>query len=252
MDLRERVLEKLAAARAGLDEEAVHQLRVSIRRWQAALRVLGAPRDVRQAMRPLMQAAGAVRNLDIAGGLAREAGCGEVAGQLADQREAAAMELRALVASVDVPVFAPEFTPEQAKAKPVSIRALVKAVYRLGRKAAWRPTAERLHALRLAGKRLRYAIEFRLADLDATAPARLKELKALQDALGAVNDCVSARTLVADAAFHAYLDEREQASRESFAGCWRNGFRALGAWEAWRALVPEPREPGGETAVPEQ
>ncbi len=62
----------ISSARLSLDEESVHRLRVSIRRLTEALRSLDdwvAPRPaakLKRRLRPIMKAAGAVRDLDMA------------------------------------------------------------------------------------------------------------------------------------------------------------------------------------------
>jgi CHAD domain-containing protein len=60
------------------------------------------------------------------------------------------------------------------------------------------PQADQIHALRIAGKRLRYRAEL-LADLgDATAKPRVKALKLLQDKLGNWHDRVVLLQLIAE------------------------------------------------------
>jgi CHAD domain-containing protein len=72
------------------DEEAVHKLRVAIRRFQQALRLFGqylkpgGVEKIKAKLRVIMQIAGELRNRDIAIGLTTEAGGNAIA--LADQR----------------------------------------------------------------------------------------------------------------------------------------------------------------------
>jgi CHAD domain-containing protein len=62
------------------DEEAVHKMRVSIRRLQQALRLFpqflrkGAVKSIRRELKRIMEPAGELRNCDIALGLLRRAG----------------------------------------------------------------------------------------------------------------------------------------------------------------------------------
>jgi CHAD domain-containing protein len=73
-----RVVFELRRARRKADEDAVHDLRVSIRRFTQALRVFpnllpeGQAKKIRKRLRPVMKIAGEVRNLDIAAELVKE------------------------------------------------------------------------------------------------------------------------------------------------------------------------------------
>ena len=98
-----KTLFEMRRARRGADAEGVHDLRVSLRRLFAALRVF---RDlfarkhagrIRKELRPVLKLAGEVRNRDIGLALAQEAGVGSrAAARVALQRErkAAASVLR--------------------------------------------------------------------------------------------------------------------------------------------------------------
>ena len=91
------------------------------------------------------------------------------------------------------------------------------------------PSAAQCHAVRIAAKRLRYAIEF-FAGLYPAAPTRraLARLAALQDALGWLNDVA-----VADAALRQVAHARPALAE---AATFARGFlhadalRAAGAW----------------------
>lgn len=215
----------LAAARRRLDVENVHRLRVSIRRLQAALRLMDR-KEERRALRPLMKLAGEVRNRDIARVLA---GDRPVAVELLRQRREHAPALKQALLAFSLP------SVEEGR---VALDAnVLEDFFRAGRRAARKPTAKRMHELRLAGKRLRYTVEFLAPKLDQSAGLRLKELKRLQDALGDANDCVTARALVHDQEFHAYLAELENEHRKRFAEIWRESFGVLGAWESWQLFL---------------
>jgi CHAD domain-containing protein len=83
------------------DEEAVHKMRVSIRRLQQAIRVFrqylrkrGVKR-VRADLKRLMDPAGELRNLDIALGTMRRAGC-----RLGEMKERRIVAKHALTAAI--------------------------------------------------------------------------------------------------------------------------------------------------------
>ena len=87
-----RVAFELRHARRKPDDASIHQLRVAIRRLTETLRVFGAAfpekeaPKVRRQLRKIMKAAGAVREVDIAIGLAAAAGIPEDAALLAALR----------------------------------------------------------------------------------------------------------------------------------------------------------------------
>jgi len=85
------------------DEEAVHKLRVSIRRLQQALRLFGQyfdeanVRKLRKQLRELMRAAAEVRNRDVAGALLAKLGASpQLQERLEAERREWMLELRVL------------------------------------------------------------------------------------------------------------------------------------------------------------
>lgn len=215
-----------AAARR-LDKETVHQLRVSIRRLQAVLRLMDQAEN-RRALRPLMQLAGAVRNCDIALELVRAARLApghSAYPQLRADRRKHALALKQAVLGFALPAL--QETPLAPSPR------VLKDFLRAGRQAMSQAKEERLHALRLAGKRLRYTVEL----LDPSALARLRELKRLQDELGAINDCATARSLVEDATFHEWLAQEQARHIAGFHDYWRRSFGVLGARESWQLFL---------------
>ena len=88
--LMDDLLVALKLAAEAPDEEAVHKLRVAIRRFQQALRLFGqylkagGVEKIKAKLQVIMEIAGELRNRDIAIGLTTEAGGNAIA--LADQR----------------------------------------------------------------------------------------------------------------------------------------------------------------------
>lgn len=239
----ERFGQMLIAARRRLDKETVHQLRVSIRRLQAALRLMGQDEE-RRALRPLMQLAGAVRNCDVALELAHEAGLAPdhaVCDGLRRTRRQQAAALKLAVAAFAPPSFHEDAIQPQ--------RSVLEDFFRAGRRALRHPREKRLHALRLAGKRLRYTIELLAPALDSSTPERLRELKHVQDALGQINDCASARLLTEDEGFHAWLAAEQERQGERFEEYWRRCFGVLGARESWKLFL-RPALPAKSASTP--
>jgi CHAD domain-containing protein len=271
------LVEHEAIARQGTDPEGVHQMRVAVRRIRAALKASGVPAldAVQPELRWLGGVLGQVRDLDVLLGHLH----GQAADLSAEERAAADRLLRGLVeqrrrarrrmldtfrgtrytallrmlteiAGSDGAGGAGGTDGADAngqvrakKGKPPALltvvvephRKLAKAV----RKLSDDPTDEELHALRIRGKRLRYAAEL----AEPTGGKRVRRLiaatKRLQDVLGDHQDAVVAeqelRRLLdeqdvpeVDVVFVAgRLVEREQARRAACRAQWRAGFEQV-------------------------
>jgi CHAD domain-containing protein len=203
----------LPGARLG-DVAAVHQARVATRRLREALPLLG-PRDVRRAWaraaRRLTRALGPVRELDVA-----LATLGELAGDapraaircLADSIEEERARLQAdLVAQIDrvhidklrrkpvtVADDAASGTQSRTRRAAYGAAARARAARRAVRlraaidSAAGMYVPERLHMVRIAVKKLRYALEIARDLSGSAAVARLRALRRAQDLLGRLYD----------------------------------------------------------------
>lgn len=200
-----------AAARAG-SEEGIHQARVASRRLREVVPVVGgdagAVRAARRGVRRVTRALGPVRELDVSlrlyGTIVLTPAVGTVA-DTAVRRALSTRRLRALGAARasltpgrlarlehDVAALAASAsrTPRTQVIGDVDVRiarragALARAIDRAG--LLYVP--ERLHAVRIAAKQLRYALEV-AGDIrwGATASAR-RLLKAVQDQLGDAHD----------------------------------------------------------------
>jgi CHAD domain-containing protein len=216
-----RMLNREAGTRAGLDPEELHSMRVATRRMRAAWRVFGdgfrpkRTRRLRQALRDVAGHLGAVRDLDVlleaierhrsdlpaAEGRALEP---LVGAWRADRDAARAVLLRELDSDA-YGRFVEEFrvfvVTEGAAAAPFSptsphrIRDTapprIWAAYADVR--AYEPVlrwadVDTLHDLRIAGKWLRYTMEFVRESLGEGSEPLIRRVVALQDHLGALND----------------------------------------------------------------
>lgn len=227
--------EHARAAPGSDDPEHVHQIRSTLRRLRGLNRLLmqvcnGAVRPAHQAaeveMRWLAGALGRCRNLDVlvgdllpdlAAGLPRAAKARLRRAALqarASEREAARAVLAGsrfttLLALCGAALVAPE-VPAHAPTTRRIRRAWSSSVERLMRrahKAARRPRHagdKRLHALRIEVRKLRYLLEMGApASGDGTPDKILQAASRLQSALGALQDLVVARELVATIAGQA-------------------------------------------------
>ena len=247
----ERVKEMVIATRVSPEMEAIHQLRVSIRRLTEAMRSVecllkaGRASKLRRRLRPVMKAAGAARNLDIAIELCREstaASASRAAEALALERTRAAHRLIDELLTLPLEKLRPPCDPDPLRLAPRALGAeilceLIPQYWDAGDAAA-QPEADwqDLHRFRLATKHLRYTMELFAPVYGRAVAARLDVLKRVQTHLGKVNDCDTARSLEpirGDAALDNWLVARQHSEREKFIATWAQERVRSGAGAAW-------------------
>lgn len=225
------------------DAEAVHDLRVSIRRFDQTLLLFGGMlgnKDVRKSRRRLKKVlalAGAVRNCDIADQLIgtrfRQAR-NEIESQRASALQSLGDGLR-------------RWNEKQRSAKlsdrlqatgtgTINLRRLSRDFIRLGTRVAESSSPGSLHRFRIAAKHYRYTLELLAPLLGRRKTAkRLSVTKALQSRLGDVNDCEAVRTLAAEwklgKVVDRFLQKRERQQMARFRRQWNVQFAdALKGW----------------------
>ncbi len=214
-------------ARAGTDPEGVHKMRVDVRRLRSALRLLeSAPvfsakelRGYRKGLRNVADALGEVRDLDVqiqrVATYAKaqpdlEADLEMLRQLLLDRKQTAHARL---VAQLDGNKFArlmnqlEDFASEENDSHPDGPPVLVR---NFAGSAIWRhyedvqrfdtviadASPATLHLLRIAGKRLRYAVDLFEKALGKRAEPATELLTRMQDHLGDFHDVVVALDLV--------------------------------------------------------
>jgi CHAD domain-containing protein len=216
-----------AALEADRDSEYVHQLRVGTRRADAALRIFAAclPKKVyrkaHRRLRKLRRAAGAARDWDVflIDLLAREAkedakhraGLDFLIGYALGQRAAVHAELEAVYAKVE-PTFEALLSRTVDAVRPPRDEPAPAVLVDLARPMLFDRLKEleqaamgdlndytQLHQVRIAGKRLRYAMEVFVDCFDAEFRTMLyPRVEELQEILGRANDShVAAERLAA-------------------------------------------------------
>lgn len=256
------LLEYESVARAGDDPEGVHQMRVAVRRMRAALTASGE-QDVQPMhveLRWLGGILGRIRDLDVLLGHLRaqaadlpddeQAAVERLLGGLVEERRRArrrmldtlrgdryATLLRTLAALATSE--APAVNGHRVTTAPAMLDVILKPWRKLAKAAGSLgedPPDDELHALRIRGKRLRYAAE--LAAPTGGKPVRrlIKATKEFQEVLGDHQDTVVAeeevRRLLAEqtdadqeVVFVAgRLVERERARRADCRARWRDAF----------------------------
>jgi len=245
------------AARRGDDPEAVHQMRVQTRRLRAAASlfagVLRAPRRARPSrLRWLARALSRVRDLDVIVALLEDRHLPKL-----DDQEAARLEnllaalkerrwraQRKLTARLEGKRYAtlkaalrdwarqPRFAG-RGREDAMAVRYLTDVIHRDADRVSARrgmtervPTATDLHRLRIAVKRLRYALDFHAETCGVAFDAERRLTRQLQDCLGEIHDHdlllgwfeEAGRT---DAPAHGRV-AGPPVEAELFAGAWRS------------------------------
>lgn len=245
------------AAAEPKDADAIHDLRVSIRRLTEELRVFEdwfEPRHVKRvrgSLRKLMDRCAAVRNCDIAIEVLGAAGVErpKLFAGLDAERQRTRQDLsrklkrwrskdraRKWREYLQVGQSAPGDNAH--KVARTLLPAMIDHLFRAGRAAA-RPESSRqtMHQFRLQTKHTRYTLElFEQVYRSRTKPI-MKSLKGLQEKLGLINDCATTIEMVrrdhgAAAAVRLLADQREAEFREY----WKKHF---GARERvrWKAVL---------------
>jgi CHAD domain-containing protein len=250
------------------DAEAIHDVRVALRRLSRCLRVFapfypaGSWKKIRRRLSALGTAAGAVRDCDIAIELAHRAGIARrsaIVSGLAMRRRKAGHDLtleirrwksRDLVArwrnrlvlgvseKGDIPEDA---CMDAAGSGRHQLPPLVSDYFAQVRQllASDPPPAE-LHAIRLASKRLRYTLELFRPVYGPGLSVRLATLQRLQQVLGEVNDCAAAERQLAElpasperSRVEHFLRRRAAAKAVTLRKEWRESFDAPGREQWW-------------------
>ncbi len=214
-------------ARAGLNPECLHDLRVTTRRLRAALRVFrkALPPDfvhqTRARLRLLFRRMGLVRDLDIGAALLRQwandhpdSSFSAWANRLDARRERAWIlllrclkdpALRQWIEETRQQFFGPPPDVDLPEARiavrevaPRIIRRRFKRTRNAARDLSPRSSETAFHELRILVKKLRYTIEFFAGVHPEMARHLCKGLCKLQDELGALQDAVTLRTLLAE------------------------------------------------------
>jgi CHAD domain-containing protein len=250
---------------------------VAIRRFQQALAVF-APcfpaKDTKKTGRKLkriMALAGEVRNCDIAARLLSRSGKAPALQQKinAQRKEACAgltallkrqtdrdwhAKWRARLAEADAAIH-PHFSHGAIEGTAAGLLPnMAKEFFNHGNRAAEaKASARKLHQFRLAAKRFRYTLELLEPVYGPGLRARLEPIRAVQTLLGDVNDCRTARDLIAawqgGQEFDSRLRRRQRRKTTEFTALWNETLAAPKQARHWiqylrrvEAKIPVPRK----------
>ena len=202
------------AARKG-DVNGVHQTRVATRRLREALPLVASRRigrKLRKQVRRLTRALGPVRELDVAlltldeirvAGDLPEDGVRRLREVIGEERDRLRAEMIRQLDRLDLSKLKKKVLDATP---PTTLKGVArgdrKRLARADARAAWRAAdvraaidnaagiylADRLHAVRIAVKKLRYAIEIARELRGSRAQVRLRTLKRVQDLMGRMHD----------------------------------------------------------------
>ncbi len=245
------------AAKHPEDPEAIHDLRVSIRRVLQAFKAFGelldpaAVKKLRRRLHKIMDLCAAVRNCDVALVLLNQVGVTTSTSlpQLQKTRAGAADKLHRNLKKERDNRHAPPHPRSHSKERDWKLDqslednlgrilpVLAEDLFTAGVAAiSARANYQKLHRFRLQAKRFRYTLELFVSFYGAEMPQGAGILKQLQDRLGAINDCVTSITILrhdrrAVAAIGKLLRQRK-AALQQYA---RSQFlpKKLEWWKRW-------------------
>lgn len=271
------------------DAEAVHDLRVAIRRFSQVLRVFKPcfhgkeVRKIRRKLKQIMDLAGEVRNCDIALKLMSKSQRSETAvlrpklESLRREGEAAlvvflrhwvdrksSLKWREAVSSAastngDVSGQAPIARTAQGM-----LPRMAQEFFERGNKAAKTKASPReLHQFRIASKRFRYTLELFTSVYGPPLNASIEKIRRAQGLLGDINDCETVRGMLSQYKevdrVTSWLKKRQRRSIDEFQRYWNEAFAADGELRSWSALLSRPtggiretRKPAGRAGVVSQ
>jgi CHAD domain-containing protein len=266
--------------------EAVHDLRVSIRRFAQALRVLKPCfrgkelRKIRRELKSIMTVAGEVRNHDIALKLLAKSKRAERSGlqpKIQSRRREAERSLATLLKSWlerksslkwrgALESAAAEAGADFAKAPTAQtarqmLPGMAQDFFERGDEAASvKAPLRELHRFRLASKKFRYTLELFTALGGAALNPKLEAIRGVQTLLGDINDFETVREMLAQyegaETVVAWLKKRQRKRLAEFREYWAATFAPPAERQNWigflKHLAAEPRaakKPAGRSGA---
>ncbi len=266
----ERLQEEAGAALRAQGAERVHDLRVAVRRFTQALAAFrdvlprAETKQIRRELKSLMDAAGEVRDFDIALKILSKCpldGVAVLRAKLSAERSKSARALgdalRRWKSGGGASRWAEQLMPAAPQAGiPGNIEKKMRKFLEHGEAAAAaKASARQLHRLRIEGKKLRYTIELLAPAMPASAGEWLEKLKAVQTALGDAQDARMtrdhAKRFGAAPEIVDWLKKRQRKRARQFRDVWAETFPAKQHPRLLAASEPvSPRPMARSTAGP--
>ena len=283
-----RLLERLVfqghRTAKGPSPEGVHDLRVAIRRAEQALVTFKPllPRKtvkrIRKQLKPVLSAAGAVRDYDIAIKIllkTEQPGAADLRRDIRMRRKTAErtlltrlkrLSLRTRIsqwfADLELHALQSESAAETRSEAADSLPQLAQRFFKAGHSAVTHDSGEKLHEFRIQAKKLRYTLELFVPLYGAAMEERIQKIKSVQNVLGKMNDYRSVLAMAREAncgkKLIAALKKSERRQIREFRAKWAEQFASSVAEEWKRALKAGwqdqkiPRKPVGSSGMPAQ
>jgi len=241
--------------------EAVHELRVAIRRSIQALTVFKAcfPRRetkrVRKELKEILTAAGAVRDCDIAAKVLSKIqppGSAALAQQFRTDRKVKEKSLIALLkrwaARKSISKWCNGLELGAPRPFPGTVESLARRMLRGigkeffksgGQAAAAGNSGEHLHDFRILAKKFRYTLELFSPACPSALDNQIGRIKEIQSLLGAINDYQTVRNMVAASReqprLEAELKKSQNQRTRKFRKLWTGEFSGPGLAKQWVA-----------------
>jgi len=246
--------------------EAVHDLRVAIRRADQALVTFKdyLPRKVakriRKQLKVVLSSAGTLRDLDIAIDILSkngQPGAAEVRRAIRVRRKAAErslltrlkrLSLRTRVSrwcdDLRLDAQRADFAADLRTLATSTLPRLAQRFFDAGQAASGQHSGEKLHEFRIRAKKFRYTLELFLPLYGPKAEEWTREIKSVQTILGAMNDYRSVLAMAADFGcgrkLKASLKRSERRKIRQFRKAWTDHFSHTAAQE-WMRMLRAPR-----------
>jgi CHAD domain-containing protein len=271
------------------DAEAVHDLRVAIRRFAQVLRVFKPSfhgkevRKIRRELKQMRDLAGEVRNCDIAFKLmskSQRSGAAVLNPKLQDLRRGGERVLvpflkrwadrqsslkwrGALANAATAGGDSSSKAPIAGTAQRMLPRMTQEFLERGNEAAGTKISPQGLHRFRIATKRFRYTLELFAPVYGSPLESSLEKVRRTQELLGDINDCDTVRRLLshfkeADK-LTSWLKKRQHRRIEEFQRYWTDTLAGDGELRSWRALLSRPggvarqaRKPVGRAGMASQ
>jgi CHAD domain-containing protein len=247
--------------------DAIHDLRVALRRFSQALRVFKRcfrgkeVRKIRGDVKRTLAMAGEVRNCDIALKLlskSKQAVRADLPTQLQTRRREAE---RTLIASLKrwmerkssrrwraaLETAATKTVPTSGRASVTrtaqqTLPRLAEAFFERGHRAAKdKASPAELHQFRLASKKFRYSLELFLPLYGPLLKPALEKIKQVQSLLGDINDCETVRKMILQykgtGGIATWLKSKERKRIEEFQKCWLETLGTEAELRSWKNLL---------------
>ena len=223
--LFQRVRQDVRRVISNPDFEAIHKLRITLRRCEAWQRLYENRfqradwKHLRDSLEQGLNLAGAVRDYDVSEKLLHKFGCRKFDMKLhADRVEKQSKLVAFLIARGKF--ICPPLLPkcESASLSKIGLPRYIRLGDRIAKKGS---TGRELHRFRMAAKEVRYMLEF--VELELTSEW-LEKVEDVQQLLGSVNDCRVARRVLkglgSDERVRKKLKARQKGTIEEFRKHW--------------------------------